>query len=146
MGVAAPEEAGKPMNHSHLVSRLDHPRILAAISAAEADTTGQIRVMVSKRSYRDALSAAEKHFKVLKLGKSPHRNAVLIFVAPKSQTFAIYGDAATHARCGPAFWDVLRDEVAGHLKGARFTDAVVHAIAKTGEQLAIHFPRDVSAS
>ena len=130
------------MKHSHLIKRLDESRILAAISAAEANTTGLIRVMVSKRSYPDPLPAAEKHFKALKLHKSPHRNAVLIFIAPKSQTFAVYGDAATHARCGPEFWNILRDEMALHLKDSRYTDALLHAIAKAGELLAVQFPRN----
>jgi uncharacterized membrane protein len=134
------------MKHAHLISRLDNSRILAAISAAEAKTTGEIRVMISKRSYPDALSAAKKHFKVLQLDKSPHRNGVLIFVAPKSQTFAIYGDAAAHAGCGPEFWNILRDEMTSHLKDSRFTDALVHAIAKAGELLAIHFPLNAKDS
>jgi uncharacterized membrane protein len=145
-GAAAREEAGKPMKHSLLISRLDDPRILAAITAAEAKTTGVIRVMVSKRSYPNALSAAEKHFKVLKLDKSPHRNAVLIFVAPKSQTFAIYGDAATHAHCGPEFWNLLRDEMTTHLQDSRYTDALLHAINKAGDLLAVHFPRNAQDS
>jgi uncharacterized membrane protein len=129
------------MKHSHLINHLEGSRILAAIRAAEANTTGQIRVMISKRSYPDALSAAEKHFKVLKLDKSPLRNAVLIFVAPKSQTFAIYGDKATHALCGTEFWNSLRDEMTTQLKESRYTDAVLHAIAKACKLLADHFPR-----
>jgi uncharacterized membrane protein len=129
------------MEHSHLIDRLDHDRIVAAISAAEGKTTGQIRVLVSKRSHPDALAAAAKHFKSLKLDKHPDRNAVLIFVAPKSQTFAIYGDAATHARVGPEFWNILRDDMAAHLKDSHYTDAILHAINKAGELLAEHFPR-----
>jgi uncharacterized membrane protein len=129
------------VKHSHLIERLDHDRIVAAISAAEGKTTGQIRVLVSKRSHPDALAAAAKHFKNLKLDKHPDRNAVLIFVAPKSQTFAIYGDAATHAHVGPEFWNILRDDMATHLKDSRYTDAILHAINKAGELLAEHFPR-----
>ncbi|MDP9175228.1 MAG: TPM domain-containing protein [Planctomycetota bacterium] len=128
------------MKHAHLIDRLDEPRILAAIAEAEAKSTGHIRVMVSKRGYPDALAAAEKHFKILKLDKSPQHNTVLIFVAPKSQTFAIYGDAATHQRCGPEFWNILRDDMTIHLKDSRYTEALVHAITKAGDLLAIHFP------
>ncbi|HEY1921630.1 MAG TPA: TPM domain-containing protein [Tepidisphaeraceae bacterium] len=129
------------MKHAHLIEKLDEPRILAAITAAEEKTSGMIRVMVSKRSHPDALAAAKKHFEALKMNRTPDRNAVLIFVAPKSQTFAVYGDAATHARVGAAFWNVLRDDIAAQLKEARFTDALVHGINKAGELLAEHFPR-----
>ncbi len=130
------------MKHDRFIKSLDEPRIRAAISAAEAKTTAQIRVVVSKQSCPDALAAAQEHFKTLKLHESPHRNAVMIFVAPKSQTFAIYGDAATHAHCGPEFWNTLRDEMTTDLKGSRFTDALLHAIAKAGELLAQRFPRN----
>ncbi len=130
------------MKHSDLIDRLDEAHILDAISAAEAKTTGEIRVMVSKRSYPDPLRAAEKHFKALKLDRSPHRNVVLIFVAPKSQTFAIYSDAETHAKCGPEFWNILRDEMTTHLKDSRYTEAILHGITKAGELLAVHFPKD----
>jgi uncharacterized membrane protein len=134
------------MKHSHLIEKLDEARILAAIAAAEAKTTGIVRVMVSKRSHPDALAAARKHFKALKMDQTPDRNAVLIFVAPKSQTFAVYGDAAMHKRVGPEFWNILRDEIAAQLKDSRFTDALVHGINKAGELLAEHFPRVGSKS
>ena len=66
---------------------------------------------------------------------------MLIFVAPKSQTFAIYGDAAIHARCGPEFWNILRDEMSSHLKESRYTEALIHAINKAGKLLAEQFPK-----
>jgi uncharacterized membrane protein len=134
------------MKHSDFIDRLDESRIRAAIVDAEAKTTALIHVRVAKRSEPDALAAAERNFKALKLDRHPDRNAVLIFVAPKSQTFAIYGDAATHARCGPEFWNVLRDEMAAHLKDSRYTDALLHAITKAGELLAVHFPKHAKDS
>jgi len=133
------------MKHSHLIKHLQDDRILAAIHEAETNTTAHIRVLISKRSYPDALAAAEKHFKILKLDHSAGRNTVLIFVAPKSQTFAIYGDAATHAICGPEFWNTLRDDMAAHLKNTQYNDAILHAIGKAGELLARHFPREPKA-
>jgi uncharacterized membrane protein len=134
------------MKHSHLIHRVDRARILEAIHAADAKTTGHVRVMISKRGYRHPLAAAERHFKVLKLHKTPQRNAVLIFMAPKSRTFAIYGDTAVHAHCGPEFWNILRDEMSLHLKDSRYTDALVHAITKAGDLLAMHFPQDTGDS
>jgi uncharacterized membrane protein len=138
---AAREGIGNRMKHSHFISSLDESRIRAAIIAAEEKTTALIHVRISKRPEPDALAAAEKYFKSLKLHKHPHCNAVLIFVAPKSQTFAIYGDAATHARVGPEFWNILRDEMTEHLKDSRYMDALIHAITKAGKLLAEHFPK-----
>jgi uncharacterized membrane protein len=45
-----------------------------------------------------------------------------------------------HARTGPEFWNILRDEMTAQLKESRFTDAVVHGINRAGELLANHFP------
>jgi uncharacterized membrane protein len=128
------------VKHSHFTQQLDEPRILAAIAAAEAKTTGHIRALVSKRRCADPLAAARKHFHALGLHKDPQRNGVLIFVAPKSHTFAIYGDKAVHERCGDEFWNTLRDEMLEHLRGVRYTEALVHGISKAGDLLAAHFP------
>jgi uncharacterized membrane protein len=128
------------MKHSDFIQQLDEPRILAAIRAAQSKTTGQIRAVVSKRRCADPLAAARKHFHALGLQNDPHHNGVLIFVAPRSHTFAIYGDRAVHERCGDEFWNTLRDQMLEHLRAGRFTEALVHGINKAGELLAAHFP------
>lgn len=129
------------MEHSHFIDRLDESRIRAAIVEAEAKTSALIHVRIAKRAEPDALKAAERHFKALKLHKHPQRNAVLVFVAPKSQTFAIYGDAAVHARFGSEFWNTVRDEMGSRMKESRFTEALIHAINRVGELLARQFPK-----
>jgi uncharacterized membrane protein len=129
------------MKHSHFINQIDEARILAAITEAETKTTGLIRVLVSKRHCDDPLAAATEHFKALKLDKTPQHNAVLIFIAPRSHTFAIYGDMLIHARGGQSFWNTIRDDMARHLKESRFTDALLHAISQAGKLLAEHFPR-----
>ena len=128
------------MKHAQFLGKIDNERILTAIADAEKKTTGQIRVFISRRDCPDPLAAAQNHFKALGMAKTELHNAILFFIAPKSRTFAIYGDTAIHAKCGPAFWDILRDEMSAHLKEARYTDALVHAITKAGELLATHFP------
>jgi uncharacterized membrane protein len=130
------------MKHTEFISALDEKRIAGAIAAAEKKTTGQILAFVSKHETADPLAAAKKHFQRLGMHRTKGRNAVLLFVAPRSRTFAIYGDAGIHEKCGDGFWSALRDEMTTHLKEGRYTDALVHAIAKAGELLAIHFPAE----
>ena len=129
------------MKHRAFISRLAHERIHAAIAAAEAKTSGEIRVMVSHRPAPDPVAAAQQAFLRLGMQRTRERNAVLLFVAPRSQTFAVIGDEAVHAKCGNGFWRELAAAMAGHFKRGAFTEGLVHGIARAGELLAAHFPR-----
>jgi len=130
------------MHHKALISALDEKRLRDAIANAESKSTGQLRIFISSQKAPDPLATGTKHFQRLGMHKTKHRNAILLFIAPHSHTFAIVGDTAIHEKCGPAFWDTLRDEMTAHLKERRYTDALVQAATKAGELLAIHFPAD----
>ena len=67
---------------------------------------------------------------------------MLIFVAPRSRTFAVIGDEAIHAKCGNSFWSDLSAAMTGHFKRGDFTDGIVQGIDRAGELLAGHFPRN----
>jgi uncharacterized membrane protein len=130
------------MRTHEFVDRLDHDRIVAAITAAEAKTSGEIRIFIHRGELKeDALGYARRKFQKLGVHKTKERNGVLIFVAPRAQKFAVIGDEAVHARCGEKFWQELVDTMRGHFQKENFTDALVHAISETGKLLAAHFPR-----
>jgi uncharacterized membrane protein len=128
------------MKVKHLFRELDHERITAAIREAEKHTTGEIRVYVSHRRVHDPRHAAAHQFMKLGLDKTKHRNAVLIFVAPESQNFAVLGDEAVHAKCGEAFWEGIVAAMRKHFRDGKFTDGIVHGISTAGRILAEHFP------
>ncbi len=75
-----------------------------AIAEAEKRTSAEIRVYVSHRSRVDALAFAKRRFHKLKMDCTPMRNAVMIFMAPRTHKFAVVGDVAVHAKCGDDFW------------------------------------------
>ncbi len=129
------------MRHRAFVNRLTHERLHAAIRDAEARTSGEIRVLISHRAAPDPVAAAQRAFVRLGMERTRERNAVLLFVAPVSRTFAIVGDEGVHAKCGDAFWRELAGAMAGHFKRDAFTEGLVHGIARAGELLAAHFPR-----
>ena len=61
------------------MARLDHPRIVAAIAAAEAQTSGEIRVYVQRGEVQeDPLTFAEQKFVEFGMEKTTAHNAVLI--------------------------------------------------------------------
>jgi uncharacterized membrane protein len=134
------------MRTKEFLAQLDHPRIVEAIKAAEAKSSGEIRVYIQRGELEgEALPLAEKKFLEFGMDKTAERNAVLILVAPRAQKFAVVGDEGVHQKCGPAFWKELVAGMRGHFKRAAFTDALVLAIEETGQLLARYFPRSGAA-
>ncbi len=129
------------MKHAAFIDQLDHRVIEAAIARAEQLTSGEIRVFISPKPAPGPVVAAQEVFTKLGMTRTQHRNAVLIFVAPSSQTFAVIGDEGVHAKCGDAFWSEVATAMSGHFRAALFTTGVVHGIERAGALLAEHFPR-----
>jgi len=129
------------MKAHDFISQLQREHIVAAIREAEKKTSGEIRVFITRKKVSDPLAAAQEHFVTLGMAKTQERNGVLIFVAPRDHRFAVLGDTAVHARCGPEFWATLTAEMTGHFRRSDFTQGIVHAVAKAGDLLARHFPR-----
>jgi uncharacterized membrane protein len=129
------------MPHFFANPKIDHPQVVAAIADAERLTSGEIRVVLARHQAPDPVAAAQEHFDRLGMAATKHRNAVLIFLAPRSRTFAVIGDTGVHERCGDAFWRELVAAMTVHFKAGEFTAGLVHGIGRAGELLAEHFPR-----
>jgi uncharacterized membrane protein len=115
--------------------------IAAAIRDAELRTSGEIRVFVSRHPVPEPVAAAEAEFARLGMTQTRERNGVLIFVAPKSQTFAVIGDSGIHEKCGESFWQELALAMAGEFRESRFTEGIRLGVQRAGELLGRHFPR-----
>jgi uncharacterized membrane protein len=130
------------MRTHKFIRQLEHDRIVNAIKAAEAKTSGQIRVFLQRGMFEeDPLLRAQQKFVQLGMQKTNERNGVLIFVAPRAQKFAVIGDDGVHAKCGDQFWQELVGRMREHFLREDFTDALVEAIESTGQLLAQHFPK-----
>src|ERR1051325_5829877 len=101
------------MEAKEVVGQLDEARIIGAIAEAERKTSGEIRVYVSHRRRADPLAYAQKRFLDLGMTRTRHRNAVLIYLVPRTRQFAVVGDQGVHEKCGNAFWQ----EVAAGMSG-----------------------------
>lgn len=128
------------MRTREFLGKLAHDRIVRAIAAAEAKTSGEIRVFVQRGEIDDPVAAARKQFERLNMTRTRYRNGVLIFIAPRAQKFAVIGDTGIHERVGDAFWQELVEKMRTHFKAHHFTDAVVQAIEETSNLLAQFFP------
>jgi len=121
--------------------RIAHRRVVAAIAAAEARTTGEIRVVVVRHQVKDAVAEAQAYFDSFAMAMAPQRNGVLILVAPSSRNFAVIGDLAVHERCGDGFWTSLSTAMAERFRAGDFSAALIHGIEEAGRLLAAEFPR-----
>jgi uncharacterized membrane protein len=130
------------MKTTSFLNALDDAKIVSAIAEAESRTSGEIRVYVSDKEISDAVKEAEKQFSRLGMHRTERQNGVLIFFAPKSQNFAVIGDAGIHRQCGEAFWQEVAVAMEESLKEQHFTDAILKAVGRVGHALAAHFPRE----
>ncbi|HTV41283.1 MAG TPA: TPM domain-containing protein [Candidatus Sulfotelmatobacter sp.] len=129
------------MHHKEFKKRLHHDGVVEAIRQAEEKTTGEIRVMVSHKHVEAPVTEAQRIFTRLGMDRSPHRNGVLIFVAPRSHKFAVIGDQAVHEKCGDEFWQKLAAAMTEYFRKSEFTEGIVHGVKKAGDLLAEHFPK-----
>lgn len=141
MAEAAPAGDGDVMRPKAFLHELDDRRIVEAIAEAERQSSGEIRVYVSDKRVDDVLREAKVHFLRLGMEKTRARNGVLIYIAPRSQNFAIVGDVGVDQVCGQEFWAGIASEMEAGLKQERFTEAVLLGIERVGAVLATRFPR-----
>jgi uncharacterized membrane protein len=125
----------------HFFSKLDSDRIVEAIAAAEKKSSGEIRVHVTRRKPDNLEERARRRFELLGMTKTALRNGVLIYIAPKLRKFQVLGDAGIHEKCGDDFWKATAAEMEIHFRRGAFTEGILHGIAKAGDLLAEHFPR-----
>jgi uncharacterized membrane protein len=128
-----------------LMRTVDVNRVKAAIAAAERETSGEVRVSVSRFFWGSVRRAAEKAFVRLGMSATKDRNGILFFIVPARKRFTVLGDSGIHAKVGQEFWDSLAGLLSGHFRKGEFTGGLVAAIEEAGRQLAAHFPYDPAA-
>lgn len=126
---------------TNLFAQFDSDRIVAAIAAAEKQTSGEIRVHVTRRAPKDLEARALRRFHLLGMTKTAERNGVLIYLAPRARRFRILGDTAIHEKCGEDFWKEVAAAMETCFREGKLTEGVVAGIERVGEVLARHFPR-----
>jgi len=129
------------MGRRRLLKTVDAGRVKEAIQRAEHRTSGEIRVVVSRRKIAEPVAEAQRQFERLGMTATSLRNGVLILIAPRSRTFAVIGDTGVHDKCGDPFWRELAAAMTEHFKRGEFTAGLVLGIARAGALLAEHFPR-----
>jgi uncharacterized membrane protein len=124
-----------------LFSKEEESHITKAIRHAERATTGEIRVYVEDFCLRDQpVERAAEIFQLFGMFNTTNRNAVLIYLAPKSRHFAIWGDSGIHQQVGFHFWGAEKQVLREHLQRDEFAKGICTVIHQIGDKLRTHFP------
>jgi uncharacterized membrane protein len=119
----------------------DLAAVTAAIAAAEAETSAEIRVHLDARCPGEALARAALVFERLGMHRTTLRHGVLLYVSVEDHKLAVIGDHGIHERVGQAYWDGLLDAILARFRGRQFRDGMLHGVGEVGTVLRRHFPR-----
>jgi uncharacterized membrane protein len=111
-----------------------------AISSAEKNTSGEIRIHIENNCKGDVLDRSADLFKTMEMHKTALRNGVLIYLAVKDHKFAVLGDKGINEKVPLDFWDQVRDIMQTHFSRSEFTTGLEKGIAMAGEKLKAYFP------
>jgi len=115
-------------------------QIANAIRAAEANTSGEIRIHIEKHCREEVLDRAAYWFEKLEMHKTELRNGVLFYLAIEDQKFAILGDAGINQKVPADFWQETKEVVISKFKDGGFADGLAAGVLMAGEQLKANFP------
>lgn len=118
----------------------EEKEIVQAISLAEKNTSGEIRVHIEAHTEKPPLERAQEVFHALGMDATEAKNGVLFYVGVQDHAFAIIGDKGIDDVVEDDFWDCTKDLVIGHFKNKEFKDGLVNGILRAGERLKKHFP------
>lgn len=114
--------------------------IQLAIENAELNTSGEIRVHLTKNCKQDVLKKSKQVFEKLKMHQTELRNGVLIFLAVEDRKFAIIGDKGINDLVEANFWDSIRNQMIEEFKKEQFTVGLCQGIEMIGKKLKTNFP------
>lgn len=128
------------MSAKNFFSETDKIAIQQAITDAELNTSGEIRVRVERKCKVDPKVKAIEIFEKLEMHRTDLRNAVLFYLAVDDKKFSIVGDKGINEAVPVNFWDSIRDEMLMHFKNNEFAFGLCTGIQRAGEKLKNHFP------
>ena len=129
------------MKAEEFFSKSEEEQIVAAIKAAEKNTSGEIRVHIEASSKgKDPLERAVQVFQELEMHQTEARNGVLFYLAYEDHAFSIFGDQGINQKVPVGFWDSTRNQMQTAFKKLAFTEGLIAGITEAGEVLKAYFP------
>lgn len=114
--------------------------VAEAISAAEKNTSGEIRLFIENTCPDDVLDRAAFIFHKIGMDKTQEHNGVLFYLAMDSHKFAILGDAGINTKVPKDFWHEIKLQMQMHFAEGDFVKGLEKGIRMAGEALQQYFP------
>ena len=122
-------------------SKAEKEILVSAIRQSEAKTSGEIRVFIEGYcTMGNAYERAKEVFTELKMTKTKHRNAVLLYIALDERVLAMYCDTAIYALTGLGYWQDEVSILTSHFKEDKYVQGIEKCILQIGNCLAEHYP------
>ena len=128
------------MSKEVFLTNEEEQEIVAAISMAEKETSGEIRVHIEKTTSLTPFDRALEVFYNLKMNETKEQNGVLIYLAVEDKTFAICGDKGINDVVAEDFWDNTKNIMGNHFKSGNFKQGLIDGVLEAGDQLKKYFP------
>ena len=128
------------MNIKNFFTKEEQAAIVQAISDAENETSGEIRVHIADKCKGDVLDSAAHVFKKLRMHKTELRNGVLVYLAITDRKFAIIGDVGIHNKMPEGCWNQIKEQMTKHFLNKDFEKGLIDGIILTGHRLKEYFP------
>ena len=112
-----------------------------AITAAEADNRGEVRVHLEKTSpVDDALERAKQVFAGLGMHETQEDTGVLLYVAVEDRKVAVYAGKGIHGAAEEGFWKQVAAAVAEGFRSNDSLAGLCNALDQIGDLLREHAP------
>ena len=130
--------SGRPKT---FLSNEEKHQIVNAIRAAEAKTSGEIRVHLDRHCKGGSpVDAARAMFDRLAMHATREKNGVLIYLAVHDHVFAVVGDSGLDGKLEQSFWDGVRERMSAAFAKDEFGAGIAASVREIGEGMAAKFP------
>ena len=125
-----------------LLSAEQEQALVDAISQAELNTSGEIRIHLEKSTGNSsAKQRAKQWFGKLEMHKTAEKNGVLFYLAIQDRQLALWAGEGINEKVPANFWQEIVDLMISEFKVGHFSEGLIAGVEKTGKALGEFFPR-----
>lgn len=122
------------------LNKKQQKKIVQAIRDAELNSSGEIRVHITKEHVENHFKHAIEVFHRLNMTETKDRNGVLFHLSLKDRKFTIVGDEGINDKVPDNFWDEIKNEVIKKFQKEKYVKGLTKGLQMAGKALKKYFP------